>query len=378
MKRTAASPIVCVASWKPAPAKRAIEAAIRSGSGQNGVSPSPCESGASSHAVPASITPSAKYFATPPRHSAPRSSRSASQASCSSSRRVRLDPQRHAQAHGQLVRALEVAQQLERLRLAVHHVRAGQPERVQPPQLRDVPRAQLRPAQRRRGAQDQLLRARLVQLAGGDAVDAHDLGPVGEVDRARDLRQLQRARRGQRAVQVAQPHEHRRAAGGRADLGGRGRGVVVQPPGEEPAAVRALAASAASTSSLRAELAELEPAGRARRPRTGGCASPPGRGRARRRARRAPPCARRRSTSSPTETIMPPRTPTALANGRAGSSVRTRALTMASSAVGMRRLRGEEVGEAGDRDHADHHRRRPDLVPGRVRAGRARRAATRR
>ena len=41
--------------------------------------PSPCVSGASSHAVPASITPSAKNFATPPLHSRPRSSRSASQ-----------------------------------------------------------------------------------------------------------------------------------------------------------------------------------------------------------------------------------------------------------------------------------------------------------
>ena len=116
VKRTAASPIVCVASWKPAPAKRAIEAAIRSGSGQNGVSPSPWVSGASSHAVPASITPSAKYFATPPRHSAPRSSRSASQRLLLVLARVRLDPQRHAQAQRQLVGALEVAQQLERLR----------------------------------------------------------------------------------------------------------------------------------------------------------------------------------------------------------------------------------------------------------------------
>ena len=76
---------MCVATWKPAWANRSIALASRSGSGQNGFRPSPWVSGSSSQAVPLSITPSAKNFTTPPRHSRPRTSRSGSCASISSS-----------------------------------------------------------------------------------------------------------------------------------------------------------------------------------------------------------------------------------------------------------------------------------------------------
>ena len=286
MKRAAASPIVCVASWKPAAAKRSITAAIRCGSGQNGVVPSPRESGASSHAVPASITPSAKNFAVPPVHSRPRSSRTISRVSSSASIMSGVSHCGTRRRMRQLAGLLEVAQQVVRGGLAVHHVRAGQPERVQPPQLRDVALAQLRPAQPRRGAQHEVLRGGLAQLARRHALDADHLRAVGERVRAGDVGELERARRRERGVQVREPHERGGAAHGGADL------RAPSAPRRSPAPRRT--ASRAAASPRRAPRA-LPPccAGRrgrrrgpARRPRTGAGASPPGPGRACCRARR--------------------------------------------------------------------------------------------
>ena len=124
------------------------------------------------------------------------------------------------------------------------------PERVQPPQLLDVAGAQLGPAQPRRGAQHEVLRARLAQLARRHAVDADDLRAVRERVRAGDVGELERARAwrapcaGPRAARTP-PRRDRLA-----DLLRRRRRVVVQPPGEQPAALwTAPAASAASTAS---------------------------------------------------------------------------------------------------------------------------------
>ena len=108
---------------------------------------------------------------------APRSPRRWSRASCHSGTRRRMR---------QLLGALEVAQQVVGRGLAVHHVRAGQPERVQPPQLaRRGGRGS--PASAAPGAarSTQVLRARLAQLAGRDAVARRrPRRAVREVDRA--------------------------------------------------------------------------------------------------------------------------------------------------------------------------------------------------
>ena len=275
--------------------------------------------------------------------------------------RLRRHPQRDPQAHRQLVRALEVAQQVVGRRLAVHHVRAGEAERVEPLQLGHVAGAQLRPAQLRRGAQDEVLRAHLAQLAGRRSVlVADDLGVVREVARAVDLRQLERARRGERGVQVGEPHERGGAVDRGGDLGDRRRGVVVQPPGEQPAAVDGARGQRREHLLLRSCSGSDRRRGPAPRPRTGagGSRSSPGISAcppACRTSVRASQCART-SASPPTATIVPWRTATAVANGRAGSSVRIRAPTIARSA-GIRAVATSVTPVASDADLATQRTR---------------------
>ena len=216
---------------------------MRWGSGQNGVVPAPCVSGASSHAVPASLVAQQQ----------PRLELGVDH--------VRRQPLRHAQAHRQLAALLEITQEVVRGGFAVHHVRPGQPERVEPSQLLDVTLAQLRPAQPGRGAQHEVLRRGLAQFAGRDAVGAHDRRAVRERVRAGDVGELQRARRRQRRMQVREPHEGGRAPHRRADRRRRRRRVVVQAPGEQPAALRCRLRERRQHVLLRAQPAEIDPAG---------------------------------------------------------------------------------------------------------------------
>ena len=258
-------------AWRPGSPRPANFASTRPaapGRARTSSPPSPCVSGASSQAVPESITPSAKNLATPPRHSRPRASRSASHASISSSLTSGVMPQRHAQAHRQLLGALEVAQEVDASR-------ARRPSRARPSArarsgaaaCSTWRRAHLRPAQPRRGAQHQVLRARLVQLAGRHAVRRRrPRSASGEGVRAGHLRELQRARRGERRVQVREPDERRRAAHRVA------RSPPASAPRRSPAPTRtasrargSAAASAASTSAWASRL-RVDPARELRAP----------------------------------------------------------------------------------------------------------------
>ena len=277
---------------------------------------------------PLSITPSAKNFTTPPRHSRPRSVAQRQLRLHLLVGRLRRHPQRDPQAHGQLVGALEVAQQVVRGRLAVHHVRAGEAERVEPLQLGDVAGAQLRPAQlRARRAGRGPARSSRAARPWGRRARRRPPRSVGEGARPVDLRQLERPRRGERRCAGRRAARTRRRRRPRR----RCRGSMARRRSRGPR--RTASPGCDGARGERREhllgglaVAEIDARGPAPRPRTGAGGSRSARGsaparRACRTSVRASQCART-SASSPTATIVPWRTATAVANGRAGSSVR--------------------------------------------------------
>ena len=277
-------------------AKRSISVREPLRVGPEGREPSPCVSGASSQAVPASITPSAKNLATPPRHSRPRASRR---------RQLRLDLlvaglRRHATA----ARAgAWSAPRCPRGRAGGRASRARRPSRARrsararsAAAARATWRARISGQRRpRRGAQHEVLRARLAQLAGRDAVDADDLDePSGKSTRPGHLRQLQRARAS--PAPCAGPRAARTPPRRRPPRRSRAASAPRRSPAPRRTASRArrrLAASAASTSSCVRAAAQIGAAGELRAPeRVQVRVDQPGDQRLR-RARAGPRCARR-------------------------------------------------------------------------------------
>ena len=125
---------------------------------------------------------------------------------------VGLDPERHDQPQRQLAGGLELAQQRERLRLAVHRVPAREALGVELPQRVHQRAPALGRARLREPVIDVAVRAQLAQLACRDAVAHDDRRVIGKLDRPVDARDGQHRRRREVRVEVEEGHQ-RRAAG---------------------------------------------------------------------------------------------------------------------------------------------------------------------
>ena len=135
--------------------------------------------------------------------------------------------------------ALELAQQVERLEVAVHRVRAGDADGG------EAAAAGPRRAgsARRRPTSGIAARTRSIAAASrsspvGTPPDADDLGVLGELARPVDAGELERPRRGECGVEVDERQQRRAAAGRlfdqRAADAGFGERVVVEPESEHP------------------------------------------------------------------------------------------------------------------------------------------------
>ena len=263
MKRTAASPIVWVASWKPAPAKRAIAAAIRSGSGQNGVSPSPCVSGVCSHAVPgvdhavgeelrdaaAPQLARARRAAAATARAAPPACRAAPTAGRAGAASARPCPRGRGGARRSRASRPSRARRSARARSAVAAARRG--ARAAPASAARARRAGPVPARPARAAHP-------VGMPSTHTISDPSAKSTGPVTCASS------SARGE-ASALCRSASRTKTAASPSSAGARRR-VVVQPPGEYPAAVRALARQRRQRLVLRAHVAEIEPAGQFRAP----------------------------------------------------------------------------------------------------------------